>query len=69
MSSCKVQIHILEVGNDLVATVRNLFVLFGGSLDDLETVCGVEAVTGVCASPNLAAIQAVADDLCYLSVC
>jgi hypothetical protein len=39
-------------------------VLLGRALGDLEAVLGVEAVTGVGASTDLAAVGAMAENLC-----
>lgn len=55
--------YIPEVGDDVVASVPDLFVLLGGALGDLEAVLGEDAVAGVGASSDLAAVDAMAKDL------
>lgn len=52
-----------EVRNNLVATIRDLLVLLGATLCDLEAFVGEDGVARVGAATNLAAIQTVAEDL------
>jgi hypothetical protein len=59
--------EIPEVRDDLVATVRDLLVLLWGALGDLEPVLGEDRVAGVGATANLAAVDAVAENLRALS--
>lgn len=54
---------IPEVGDDLVTTISYLLVLLWGSLGDLETILGKYRVTGIGASANLTAVQAMTKDL------
>jgi hypothetical protein len=55
--------YIPEVGDNLVTAIRNLLVLLGSALGDLEAVIGEDGVARVGASANLAAVDTVAENL------
>jgi hypothetical protein len=55
--------YIPKVGDDLVAGVGDLLVLLRSALGDLEAVLGEDPVAGVGTASDLAAVDAVAEDL------
>jgi hypothetical protein len=55
--------YVPEVGDDLVTSVGDLLVLLGSALGDFEAVLGEDTVAGVRTASDLAAVDAVAEDL------
>lgn len=52
-----------EIGNNLVAAISLLLVLLGRSFGDLEAIRREQRIARMRAASDLAAIQAIAEDL------